>query len=76
MSSTKSVSFVIPPVAEICCFVGPSETGAVRTDGAAGRMGVGKLDATDKTSANSVVKITPELQKQLINLLIIKKKFT
>ena len=48
MSSTKSVPFVIPLVAQIFCFVGHSHTGAMRTDGLAGRMGLGKLDATDK----------------------------
>ena len=48
MSSSKSVPFVIPPVAEISCFVGPSQTGAVRTDGLAGRMGLAKLDDSDK----------------------------
>ena len=48
MSSNKSVPFVIPLVAEISCFVGPSENGAVRTDGLAGRMGLGKLDESGK----------------------------
>ena len=48
MSSTKSVPFVVPLVAEISCFVDPSETGAVRTDGLAGRMGLGELDDSAK----------------------------
>ena len=48
MSSSKSVPSVVPLVAEISCFVGPSQTGAVRTDGLAGRRGLGKLDDSGK----------------------------
>ena len=48
MSSNKSGPFVVPLVAEIWCFVGPSEAGTGGTDGLAGRMGLGKLDASAK----------------------------